>query len=111
MLLRFGLKTPLEASATAKTNVCGGRKSKIDTFVLVNLGHAFGTVLKERRKMEGLTQEELAFQAEMHSTAISLYERGLRQPTLYTVFKLARILKTQPSVLVLAVEDKSPVLD
>lgn len=77
----------------------------------MELGHAFGTVLKKHRTEGGLTQEELAFRAEMHSTAISLYERGLRQPTLYTVFKLARILEIQPSVLVAAVEDKEPELD
>lgn len=77
----------------------------------MELGHAFGSVLKKHRTKEGLTQEELAFRAEMHSTAISLYERGLRQPTLYTVFKLARILKVQPSVLVSAVEVLEPELD
>lgn len=76
----------------------------------MDLGHAFGAVLKERRKQEGLTQEELAFRAEMHTTAISLYERGLRQPTLYTVFKLARILGVQPSALVVDVEILKPEL-
>jgi DNA-binding XRE family transcriptional regulator len=93
---------------SAKTNVCGIVKVEIDTFVLVDLGHAFGNVLKARRQEAGLTQEELAFQADMHSTAISLYERGLRQPTLYTVFKLALVLKTRPSSLVESVEGIEP---
>lgn len=77
----------------------------------MEFGHAFGLALKERRKNAGLTQEELAFRSEMHVTAISYYERGLRQPTLYTVFKLARILGIQPSALVREVEVLEPVLN
>jgi len=57
-------------------------------------------VLKEHRKRAGLTQEELAFRANMHPTAISFYERGMRQPTLYSVFILSGVLGIKASVLV-----------
>jgi len=66
----------------------------------VELGDAFGMVLKEHRKRAGLTQEELAFRANMHPTAISFYERGMRQPTLYSVFILSGVLGIKASVLV-----------
>ncbi|MBC2592759.1 helix-turn-helix transcriptional regulator [Ruficoccus amylovorans] len=71
---------------------------------------AFGAVLKEHRKTAGLSQEELAFRAGMHSTAISLYERGLRQPTLHTVFTLAQVLELRPSALVADMEGLKPAL-
>ena len=66
----------------------------------MELGDAFGMVLKEHRKRAGLTQEELAFRANMHPTAISFYERGMRQPTLYSVFILSGVLGIKASVLV-----------
>jgi transcriptional regulator with XRE-family HTH domain len=71
----------------------------------MNLAHAFGTVLKRHRKKAGLSQEELAHRASMHSTAISLYERGLRQPNLHTVFVIADKLGISSAELVKEVED------
>ena len=78
---------------------------KFDTFVWVELGQAFGNVLKAKRHAAGLTQEELAFQANMHTTSISYFERGLRQPTLHTVFMLAKVLHLKASELVGEVEE------
>lgn len=50
------------------------------------------------------TQEELAFRANMHPTAISFYERGMRQPTLYSVFVIAEVLAIKASALVAELE-------
>lgn len=55
-----------------------------------------------------MTQEELAFRANMHPTAISFYERGLRQPTLYTVLIIARVLNVTGASMV---ADLEAVLD
>lgn len=74
----------------------------------MNLGDAFGQVLKQHRKRAGLTQEELAFRANMHPTAISFFERGLRQPTLYTVLIIAHVLNVSGASMV---EDLETVLD
>lgn len=74
----------------------------------MKLGEAFGAVLKERRKAAGLSQEELAHRAQMHTSAISFLERGLRQPTLFMVFVLARVLEVQPSAFVHEVEVLDP---
>jgi transcriptional regulator with XRE-family HTH domain len=75
----------------------------------VEFGQAFGQVFKAHRKA-GFSHEELAHRACIHSTAISLYERGLRQPTLHTVFNLSRVLGLQPSQIVSEVEALSPRL-
>lgn len=58
-----------------------------------------------------MSQEELAFDANMHPSAISFYERGLRAPTLYTVFLLSKVLKTTPETLVAQVTAKNPEED
>jgi transcriptional regulator with XRE-family HTH domain len=56
----------------------------------------FGLVLQELRKDKGFTQEELAFKSGLDRTYISLLERGLRTPTLNTLFKLSTALEIQP---------------
>lgn len=53
-----------------------------------SVNDAFGQYLKEIRTLRGLTQEELGFQCGLHRTYISLLERGIKSPTLETIFKL-----------------------
>ena len=53
---------------------------------------AFGLVLKDLRNERGLSQQQLAFDSGLDRTYISLLERGLRLPTLGTVFKVAEVL-------------------
>jgi transcriptional regulator with XRE-family HTH domain len=60
----------------------------------------FGRVLRELRKQAGLSQEEMAFCAELDRTYPSLLERGLRTPTLRVVIDLARVLQVHPAQLV-----------
>ena len=76
----------------------------------MKFGEAFGQVLKKHRLEAGFSQEELAFRADMHSTTISLYERGGRQPSLHTVFILARTLELQPADMVAEVQTLNPDL-
>lgn len=60
----------------------------------------FGEALATFRLERGLSQEELAHNAGLHRTFISLVERGKRQPTLATIFDLAEALGVRPSTLV-----------
>ena len=60
----------------------------------------FGTVLRELRENKKLSQEKLAEFCDLDRTYISLLERGLRQPTLTTLFKLSDALNIKPSELV-----------
>lgn len=70
----------------------------------------FGKVLKDYRLKAKMSQEELADLAGLHSTTISLYERGLRQPTLHTVFVLSRALEVYPSNFIEDLEELNPEL-
>lgn len=68
------------------------------------LDKAFGAVLRRHRRAHGLTQEELAIQIGMDRTFLSLLERGLRRPSLTTVFVLARRFDLKPSQLIAQTE-------
>jgi transcriptional regulator with XRE-family HTH domain len=65
---------------------------------------AFGVILRELRVSAGFSQEELALECGLDRTYISLLERGLRQPTLSTLFKLAQALNLKPSKMIHSVE-------
>jgi transcriptional regulator with XRE-family HTH domain len=64
----------------------------------------FGNVLKRLRKEKRLSQEEIAFRANIDRTYISMLERNTKQPTITTIFGLARALEMKTSKLVEEVE-------
>ncbi|UJF27931.1 helix-turn-helix domain-containing protein [Planococcus sp. 107-1] len=66
---------------------------------------AFGIVLKRHRKLKLLSQEQLALKANLDRTYISMLERGLRQPTISTIFTLAKTLEVLPNELIKEVEE------
>ncbi len=61
-------------------------------------------VLVEYRTKAGLTQEVLSGLAGLDRTHYSKLERGLRSPTLDTLFKLAHALEIPPHEIVRAIE-------
>jgi transcriptional regulator with XRE-family HTH domain len=67
---------------------------------------AFGEVLRECRKKSGISQEQLALKADLDRTYISLLERGLRQPTLETLFRLATVLEIAPATMIAKTSSK-----
>ncbi len=67
----------------------------------------FGKVLRELREANKISQEKLAEYCDLDRTYISLLERGLRQPTLTTIFKLAAALEIAPSIIIEKVESQS----
>jgi transcriptional regulator with XRE-family HTH domain len=60
----------------------------------------FGVVLQKQRIALGMSQEELAFRAQVDRTFVSRLERGLRQPTITTLFNLGGALGVAPTTLV-----------
>jgi transcriptional regulator with XRE-family HTH domain len=64
----------------------------------------FGQVLRELREENHISQEKLAEYCDLDRTYISLLERGLRQPTITTIFKVAKALSISPSKLIEKVE-------
>jgi len=63
-----------------------------------------GTILKELRNNKGLTQEELSGLAALDRTHYSKLERGLRNPTMETLFKIADALDIKPHEIVKIIE-------
>lgn len=53
----------------------------------------FGDHLRKLRHKKNWTQEELADKARLHSTYIGQIERGVRNPSLINLYKLAKALK------------------
>lgn len=60
---------------------------------------AFGRVLRAERLAEGVSQEQLAFDAGLDRPYISLLELGQRSPSLDTLVALCRALKVTLSEL------------
>ncbi len=67
---------------------------------------AFGKVLRTLRKRAGLTQEQLALDADIQRNFVSLMERGINQPTIRMLFKLGKVLGMPPSAILSLVEEE-----
>lgn len=63
-----------------------------------------GRVIREFRREKGLSQEVLSGLAGLDRTHYSKIERGLRSPTIDTLFKIAAALGVSPHTLVMAIE-------
>ncbi len=58
-----------------------------------------GRNVREQRQAQGLTQEQLALEAGMKRSYLSELERGLRNPTVRALGRLADALKVAPDLL------------
>ena len=67
-----------------------------------------GDELRKAREAAGLTQEELAFEANVHRTYVSLLERNKKSPTLDVLFRMCHALGIQASRLIARVEKSGP---
>lgn len=52
----------------------------------------FGVVVRKERKLQKITQSELAERSDLDNTYISQIERGLANPSIYTLYKIAYAL-------------------
>lgn len=69
----------------------------------------FGVNLRWARERAGISQEALANNAHVDRAAISVFERGKRNPNLRTLLRLARALEVPPGVLLRGVGAPAPV--
>lgn len=67
---------------------------------------AFKEILRELRVNNNLSQEKLAELCDLDRTYISLLERGMRQPTITTIFQLSKGLNISPSDFINMIEMK-----
>lgn len=71
---------------------------------ILALNRAFGLVIRQRRTAMRMSQEKFAFESEYDRTYLSGIERGVRNPTLATIARLAAALGTEPSSLLRSAE-------
>jgi len=57
---------------------------------------AFGRALRQQRKLARLTQEQLGLTAGLQRNYVSELERGLKQASVVTLFKLAEAMQLLP---------------
>ena len=60
---------------------------------------AFGLNVRKQREARGLTQEALAEKADLDQTYISGIERGIRNPSVLSIAKIAKALAVSLSQL------------
>lgn len=60
-----------------------------------------GRNVRKHRQALGLSQEQLAFEAGMKRSYVSELERGLRNPTVRALGRLADALSVDPSILII----------
>ena len=66
---------------------------------VMNLREVFSLNLQAQRRARGLSQEALAYEANVDRTYLSALERCINAATLDTVEKLAKVLDVEPSIL------------
>jgi transcriptional regulator with XRE-family HTH domain len=65
----------------------------------IDLKILLGMAIKTQRASLGISQEELAHRAGLHRTYVSDLERGVRNPSVTSIEKLARALELSVSKL------------
>lgn len=69
-----------------------------------------GKVIQELREKKGLSQEVVSGLADIGRTHLSAIERGVRKPTLDTLFKIAEAMDIAPSEIVKIIEDENKTI-
>jgi transcriptional regulator with XRE-family HTH domain len=64
------------------------------------VGAAFGRRFRELRVERGISQDDLARETGLHATVIGRYERGVREPRVAMILRLAKGLGVKPGELV-----------
>lgn len=72
----------------------------------MDVGIAFGKVLRRLRVEAGFTQEQFGFESDLRRTYISILELGQQQPSLMSILKIAKALNCSASELVGHVEEE-----
>jgi len=72
----------------------------------LTIEEAFGEVIRELRKANRISQEKLADISNLDRSFISLLECGHKQPSLITIFQLAKAFNISASKIMSLVEKK-----
>ena len=66
---------------------------------------AFGSLVRSKRNILGISQEELSFRSGLHRTYVGSVERGERNLSLENIYLLATTLECDPQDLLLSLEN------
>lgn len=77
----------------------------------MNSNEAFGIALREQRRRKNVSQEDLAHNAGVARTYISMLELGQRSPKLDTMLAIAGALKVHLSLIIRRVEELLEIND
>jgi len=72
----------------------------------LTIEEAFGEVIRDLRKSNQISQEKLAERSRLDRSFISLMECGHKQPSLITIYQLAKAFKLSASKLLALTEEK-----
>lgn len=72
----------------------------------MTIEEAFGEAIRELRKANQISQEKLAEVSNLDRSFISLLECGRKQPSLVTIFQLAKAFNLSASKILSLVEAK-----
>jgi transcriptional regulator with XRE-family HTH domain len=72
----------------------------------LTIEEAFGEVIRDIRKAKQISQETLADASNLDRSFISLLECGHKQPSLVTIFQLAKAFNVSASNIMFLVEEK-----
>lgn len=72
-----------------------------------DLNAAFGERLRQVRGSRGLSQDEVAREANVHPTVVGRLERGSREPRLSTILRMAHGLGVPPGELLDGLDESS----
>ena len=67
-----------------------------------------GSVIRSRREVAGMSQEALAAEADVHRTYVSQLERGIGNPSLDVLGRIAAVLGSSLTSIVAEWEGESP---
>lgn len=68
----------------------------------MDMRRVVGQNVKIYRGRLGISQEELAFRSNLHRTYVSGVERGIRNPTVVIIERLAKALEVEAAALLAA---------
>jgi len=71
----------------------------MDTFASV-AAELLGERIRDQREARALSQEDVAHMAAMHVLHFGKIERGLSNPSLHTLLRIASVLEIDPGVLI-----------
>jgi transcriptional regulator with XRE-family HTH domain len=72
----------------------------------LTIEYAFGQVIRELRTKHKISQEKLADLSNLDRSFISLLECGHKQPSLITIFQLAKAFNVSAAKIITLVEKK-----